>query len=333
MKNLWFIAILIILFSCRAHTQMDVEDTGRALILKNDGRPVLQYNYAHVDPPEGVDPVFGRSGFIHPAWSPAGNVLTSIQPPDHRHHYGIWNPWTHLVYDSVLYDLWNLGERQGTVRAVSVDTVFSGNEAGFHATLAHVIFTPEGEKNVLNETWKVKTCNAPEGFLWDFESVLQPSGTLPVTLSQYRYAGFGYRATPEWTRHNSIMITSEGLSRSDINATRARWIYVEGDMPTGHSGLLFLAHPDNHNSPEPLRIWDEAANNGRGDVFINFNPVQTDDWTLLPGQIYSLRYRMLAFEGTMTAETANRLWNDFAGINYSKSSSSQKPVAEAFQDR
>jgi hypothetical protein len=312
MKKILFFVALCLTVSCRPHPQMEVEDTGKALLLKNSGRPVLQYNYAHVDPPEGVDPIFGRSGFIHPAWSPAGNVLTSIQPPDHRHHYGIWNPWTHLVYDSVLYDLWNLGERQGTVRAISIDTVFSGSEAGFHASLAHVIFTTEGEKTVMHETWKVKTRNAPEGFLWDFESVLQPSTPYPITLAKYHYAGFGYRATPEWNRDNCMMTSSEGLARPEINASRARWIYIEGDMPTGRSGLLFMAHPANHNSPEPLRIWDDVANNGRGDAFINFNPTQTADWTLEPEHTYTLRYRMLAFDGQMTAETANRLWNDFA---------------------
>jgi hypothetical protein len=312
MKNFIFSAIFFCLLSCVSKPQMNTENTGQALILTNNGKPVLQYNYAHVDSPEGVDSIFGRSGFIHPVWSPDGNILTSIQPPDHRHHYGIWNPWTRLVYDSVEYDLWNLGDRRGTVRARSIDTVFTGKTAGFRASLDHYIFTPDSEKIVLNEIWQVKTWNAPEGFLWEFESSLTPATSLPVTLGKYRYAGFGYRATPEWTKENSIMQTSEGLARQEINATRARWIFIEGDTKTGRSGLLFMSHPKNHNSPEPLRIWDENANNGRGDAFINFNPVQTEDWTLDAGKTCTLRYRVLAFEGTMTKETADRLWDDFS---------------------
>jgi hypothetical protein len=70
---------------------VDVEDTQETLILKNAGKPVLQYYYAHLDPPGGVDAAYGRSGFIHPAWSPAGNVLTNIQPTDHRHHLGFYH--------------------------------------------------------------------------------------------------------------------------------------------------------------------------------------------------------------------------------------------------
>src|SRR5690606_42107088 len=42
---------------------------------------------------------YGRSGFIHPLWSPKGQVLTRVQPEDHYHHYGIWNPWTQLNYE------------------------------------------------------------------------------------------------------------------------------------------------------------------------------------------------------------------------------------------
>jgi len=292
---------------------MNVEDTQKALIVKNHGRPVLQYNYAHVNPPESVDSVFGRSGFIHPAYSPAGNILTNIQPPDHRHHYGIWNPWTHVVYDGKLYDLWNLGEKQGTVRARKIENIYEGNVfSGYTAALDHCIFTPGAEKVIINERWKVKVWNTPDGFLWDFESDLLPSTGLPVLIQEYRYAGFSYRATAEWTKENCEMWTSENKSRKEIDGSCARWIYITGATSTGRSGLLFLSHPDNYNAPEPLRIWDENANGGRGDAFINFAPTKNKDWELLPTKEYKLKYKVLAYEGEMTPERANRLWNDFA---------------------
>jgi hypothetical protein len=292
---------------------MDVEDTQKTLILKNAGKPVLQYYYAHLDPPEGVDAAYGRSGFIHPAWSPSGNVLTNIQPTDHRHHFGIWNPWTHVVYDGTLYDLWNIGDKQGTVRARSIENIYKGDVfSGYTAGLDHFIFTPGEEKIVLNEYWKVKTWNTSGGFLWDFESDLIPATSLPVLLQAYRYAGFGYRATAEWTKENCIMVTSEGKTRQEIDGTNAHWIYITGDTKTGRSGLLFLGHPENHNAPEPLRIWDENANGGRGDAFINFAPTKNEDWELEPNERYILRYRVLSYEGEMTEEHANQLWNDFA---------------------
>ena len=293
--------------------EMTVEDTHRALILKNRGKNILQYNYAVTYPPAGVDSAYKRSGYIHPAYSPTGNVLTTIQPKDHRHHYGIWNPWTHIVYDGTLYDLWNLGDKKGTVKAKNVEAIYEGRVcAGYDASLDHYIFTPQGEQLILHELWKVKAWDVSGGFLWDFESDLMPATSLPVLLQQYRYAGFGWRATEEWTRNNSEMFTSEGKNRQEIDGTTARWIYVTGQCTNGRSGFLILGCPENYNSPEPLRIWDENANGGRGDVFVNFAPTKNKDWELQPNKKYKLRYRIFMYDGEMTKELADRLWNDYA---------------------
>jgi hypothetical protein len=292
---------------------MEVEDNQKALILKKGDKNILQYNYAHVEPPAGVDRSYGRSGFIHPAYSPDGNILTAIQPKDHYHHYGIWNPWTRVMYDGKMYDLWNLMDKQGTVRARNIEDIYRGDVfAGYTANLDHYIFTPEEEKVIMNECWKIKAWNVPEGFLWDFESHLHPSTPLPVLLKEYRYAGFGYRATEDWTKENCEMLTSEGKTRQQIDGSVARWIYITGATKTGRSGLLFMGHPENCNFPEPLRIWDEKANGGRGDAFINFAPAKNKDWELKSGEHYLLRYRVLSYEGKMTKEKADRLWNDFA---------------------
>ena len=123
---------------------------------------------------------------------------------------------------------------------------------------------------------------------------------------------FGFRANQSWTRDNTDLLTSEGNRRPDIDGTRARWIYVNGESPAGRSGLLIMACPANFNSPEPLRIWNEEANGGRGDVFINFAPTKNTDWTLHPGHPYPLRYRLYAYDDEMTPQRAEQLWRDFA---------------------
>jgi len=58
---------------------------------------LLQYNFGITMPPAGINEAYKRSGYIHPLYTPHGQVLTRIQPPDHYHHYGIWNPWTHIA--------------------------------------------------------------------------------------------------------------------------------------------------------------------------------------------------------------------------------------------
>src|SRR5690606_37263674 len=97
------------------------------------------YRYTTQPVPEGVDEIYSRSGFIHPLWTPEGEVLTRIQPPDHYHHYGIWNPWTSTMFEGREIDFWNLNKGQGTVRARQVITRTSGPVfGGFKALLDHV---------------------------------------------------------------------------------------------------------------------------------------------------------------------------------------------------
>ena len=52
-----------------------------SLVIHSGNKNFLQYNFKTVYPPKGVDTAYKRSGFIHPLWSPHGQVLTRIQPP------------------------------------------------------------------------------------------------------------------------------------------------------------------------------------------------------------------------------------------------------------
>ncbi len=301
------------------------------LILKMKNTNVLQYNTVVQRLPGYVDPAFRRNGYIHPAWSPAGNVLTNVSPVDHMHHYGIWNPWTSIDYDGKHYDLWNLGDKSGTVRFDSLYRSASGNlYADILVRHRHVIFepqkeqvsnnvwgimrfTPKQEKIIMNELQDIRAWDATDGtFLWDLNFSLFPSTDLPVILKEYRYAGFGWRATPDWIKENCEMMTSEGKSRPEIDGTNARWVYVTGMSPKGKSGILFMASPKNHNFPEPLRIWDQNQNGGRGDAFINFAPTKNEDWILEPGKHYDFHYRMFVFDGDITPAKAEAIWKDYA---------------------
>ena len=72
--------------------RLSSDENSTTILIGN--QPVLSYVHTETLPPEGVDTGYKRSAYIHPLWSPGGERLTRIQPPDHWHHYGIWNPWT-----------------------------------------------------------------------------------------------------------------------------------------------------------------------------------------------------------------------------------------------
>jgi len=158
------------------------------------------------------------------------------------------------------------------------------------------VYYPQGEKDY---------------YIVDFSSQLSCATESPLLIVAYRYAGLGWRATEEWTRENCEVFTSEGKNRKNTDGTKARWIATQGTLGNDYGGLVMMSYPANYNYPEPLRIWDENSNGGRGDMFVNFAPTKDKDWLLEPGKTYTLKYRFLVYNGKMTAEKAEAAWKNF----------------------
>jgi hypothetical protein len=285
-----------------------------ALILQKGSQHVLQYNYGVVPGPEGQSKLYDRSGFIHPLWSPSGSVLTNIHPKDHYHHLGIWMPWTHTEFEGKPVDFWNLGEGQGTVRFDRFLSTTSGPVyGGFQAEQDHVALkTSSGEKVVLKEVWDVRVYNVggpDKGYwLWDFVSTQRCVADSPLKLLQYRYGGFGFRATADWKGPTAAYLTSQGRTRKDGHATRARWCDTAGVSDGNWKGITFFSNPRNFRHPENMRIWPEYDN----DVFFNWAPVQAGDFEMRPGVDHVFRYRQYVHEGKIDIDRTEQLWNDIA---------------------
>jgi hypothetical protein len=286
-----------------------------ALIIQSGNKNLLSYQYEMVYPPKGVDTAYKRNGFIHPLWSPHGQVLTRIQPPDHYHHYGIWNPWTHVLYKNDTVDFWNIGGKKGTVRFAGFNQVSQGPVfSGYDVKHDHVVFTKDGGEEVaLKEVQSVRVyAPEPESDYYVVDMVIsyQCATSNPVLLLTYRYGGLGWRTTEKWDRNNSEVLTSEGKTRKDADGSKATWCIVQGAIDNDTAGVVMMSHPSNYNHPEPLRIWPETQNN-RGDMFANFDPTKDKDWLLEPGKTYVLRYRLLVFNGRYTKEKAAAAYEEY----------------------
>jgi hypothetical protein len=68
------------------------------------GKPVLTYHTETVAPPEGMDKVYARSGFIHPIHSPSGKVLTDGFPVGHVHQHALFSAWTRATFKHEVVD-------------------------------------------------------------------------------------------------------------------------------------------------------------------------------------------------------------------------------------
>jgi hypothetical protein len=290
------------------------------IILKKGSSEILHYRKSVMYPPAGVDTAYKRSGFIHPMYTPSGNILTRVSPRDHYHHFGIWNPWTMVKIGNHVTDFWNLNSKQGTVRFSGINSTISGQVyGGFSVKQDHIDFRgAKPEELAINEVWDVRAWNSEpvagiKAYLVDLTTFLSVAGKDPITFVAYRYAGgIGFRATGEWNKDNSTVLTSEGKTRKDADGSRARWTDINGAFKdNGNSGITFFSHPSNREFPEPMRVWPESQN-GTGDVYFEFCPTRHKSWELFPGNLYRLKYRMLVYDGKIDKETADRLWNDFA---------------------
>jgi hypothetical protein len=292
-----------------------------SIILKKGEKEILHYQTAMLYPPAKVDTAYKRNGFIHPLSSPSGNILTRVSPPDHYHHLGIWNPWTVVKIGDHVTDFWNLYSKQGTVRYAGINSTVSGPVyGGFSVRQEHIDFRgKKPEELAINEVWDVRAWNSEpvngiNAYVVDLTTFLTVAGDDPIVFKAYRYGGgIGIRANEEWTKDNSTVLTSEGKTRKDADGTRSRWTDLNGAFKNnGQSGIVFFSHPSNREHPEPMRVWPETENKGRGDVYFEFCPIRHKDWVLNPGNLYRLKYRIFVYDGKIDGPTADRLWNDFA---------------------
>jgi len=257
---------------------------------------VLTYHTAEVPAPEGADPIFRRSGFIHPLHAPSGGVVTSIHAPDHIHHMGLWHAWVQTEHGGQKIDFWNLKSKQGRVRhARTISITARDGSSGFVVELEQVATPPEKPEGVviLREELEVRFEAAPGLTRVDY-NIRQTNVTeIPLNLPAYRYGGgLAYRGPLAWDKSNSDYLTDLGKRRADSHSTRAHWVAIHGPVEFGTATVLLMGHPENFEAPQRIRTWND------GKVFFNFVPTQGKAWKIEPGQTVELRHRVVVFDGT-----------------------------------
>lgn len=317
-KRKLFLGLIFILISTVSFSQkVSLKETATAVDFQIDDQIVLTYQKTKVPVPEGVKEAYSKSGFIHPMTSPSGQVLTRIQPKDHYHHYGIWGPWTRATISGREVDFWNLADEKGRV---DFDHVISKKQAGGAAELNvrqnhYDLKAPESERIAIEEDLRIKLKPADKGrYLVDYTSTISTKIDGGILLDDYRYGGgLGLRATEVWGSDNSTILTSNGDQRKTADGTEAKWVLITGqtDAPEGKSGILILSHNTNKAHPEPLRVWPEDNYDRKGNVFVEFTPIRHESWEILPKKKYTLKYRMIVFDGELSAEEAENYWRAF----------------------
>jgi hypothetical protein len=279
-------------------------DDGKNLDLRVGGKNLLRYHHAVVEQP---DPLYSRSGYLHPVWSPSGKAITSDSPPNHLHHHGIWSAWTSSEFEGRKSNFWESKENQGRVECVKVEETFSGAVFGGFKTRHRFLNLngPDGPKAALDEVWQVRVYALPGRNVFDLISTQTAATDQPLRIKEYRYGGIGFRGSPDWEGKAGVgFLTSEGKGRVDGHATKATWVLASGKVDGAVVSIGFLGHPSNFRAPQPLRIHPDEP-------FFNWAVPQGGDFSIEPGKPYIARYRFIVADGTLTAEEMNAAWSAY----------------------
>jgi hypothetical protein len=287
-----------------------VDQRSEVVTVRIGDAPVLQYNIAHVDPPPEIDQRNGRNGYIHPAWTPSGTVVTEQFPADHAHQSGLFLAFVKTEFEGRTPDFWNLLGGTGRVVSKGLLGMAAGPVFGeFDAVHEHIDQSAPGSKVALNETWNVRVWNVggTETGYWicDLTSRINCATDSPLRLPEYHYGGMALRGAQEWKPENVTFVTSEGLDRVAGNHSRPWWCDIAGNVRGSKAGILFATHPGNFRAPEPLRIHPTMP-------YMVYTPSFLGEWEIAPGAPHVSRYRFVFHDGDLPPETADRLQREFA---------------------
>jgi hypothetical protein len=316
----------------RVPTMVTVKQDDRRLVVNVLGEPVLAYNHAIVESPQGLDPVYRRSGYIHPIYNPRGQSVTGDFPPDHAHQHALFLAWVNTTFGDHAPDFWNQAGKTASIRhSTIIGTPVSGSVFGsFQVRLEHIDITdPESPLPVLLEDWTVRVYRVKEFFLFDLESRQRCAGKVPLTINQHHYGGLALRGSHQWfDEQNAVALkqltaddpsaeqlakapllrnylTSEGKTWHDGNQTRARWVDMHGALDGKPSGITVMGHPGNYQAPQKVRLHPTKP-------YFCFAPMADGEFQIAPGKNYISRYRFFVHNGSASADASERRWNDYA---------------------
>ena len=127
---------LIVLFLLLPGLVVQAAEEQKQLSISDGERQVLTYNAAYLPSPDPSAPWFGRSGFIHPVYTPKGRVVTDPFPEDHLHQHALMFAWTSAAYDGKKVDFWNSKKKLGRVEHVKTH---EASDDSIKVQLAHVV--------------------------------------------------------------------------------------------------------------------------------------------------------------------------------------------------
>ena len=284
-------------FLAPASAQLRCLESEATIEVRNGDALVMRYHKQPSEEAAKNDPLYTRTGYIHPLCTPSGKVITGDYAPDHPHQHGLFFAWTKTTFDGRAPEFWNQKQGSGRVSYAKTLAIHSGAGAtGFDVVHRYEDLTaPVGAEPVLAETWKVRVALVEGRYQIELHSSQQCVGTKPLVIEKYHYGGMAIRGNAAWLDEvPGRLVTSEGKDRLAGNHTRPKWVKMSGLLEGAACGIVAIPHPDNFRAPQWVRLHPSKP-------YFVFSPMVEEAFTIEPGKTYESRFRYVVFDGEMGA--------------------------------
>jgi len=287
-----------------------IEEQSNGLLVKSGEKPVLFYHTQTALPPADSPAYYQRSGFIHPVFSPNGEILTDDFPASHAHQHALFAAWTNTTFKNTFVDFWNQHLQKGTVGHVEVLSKQQGPVFARLQVLLRYRSIQFGE--VLKEKWTITVFPYQDHFLFDIESEQSNTSSDTLYINQYHYGGMAFRGSKYWNpddkknfRNNWSLLTSEGIKDASANHTHARWVDASGMLSEKIAGITIFNHPSNFRYPQTIRVHPSMP-------YWVYAPMVDGGFVIAPGKNYVSRYRYFVHNDKADTAAINRIEKDYS---------------------
>jgi lysophospholipase L1-like esterase len=301
------------------HGDLQLEETETTITIHHQSKLVLVYNKQSPPVPSGMNPLYHRSGFLHPVNSPLGKTITATFPKDHPHQHGIFSAWVKTTWNDREIDFWNLAGGTGRVlhqRVVSTST--DKRNVCFEVDLIHrTEETPIVD--ILRERWKVTAIPTDGSYhAFDIDSVQHAQTDLPLILQEYHYGGIAVRGPIAWLSPDKKSKTDEsgqscsivndlGSDRVKGNHEHAKWVCMTGETDSHPMSIAVLSHPNNFRAPQSARLHPSKP-------YFVFSPCVDGEFRIDRQHPYAARYRFLITDAAADQTWLNDQWNAWSAV-------------------
>lgn len=296
-----------------------VEQTAATIAISDERGTILVYNKRSPSVPDNVEPVYQRSGFLHPIATPTGRIVTAVFPIDHKHQDGVFSAWVRTRWQDRDIDFWNIAGGTGRVLHEKVVSTFSDrSKAGFEVDLIHRAMI-EPTVDVLRERWKITAYPTDDTFrCFDMDTTQIALTDSPLLVREYHYGGIALRGLTRWVQpknrsqaplgekiEDSDFLNDHGSERIAGNHQKSRWVCLHGKIDGNPVSITVLCHPENFRAPQSARLHPSKP-------YFCFAPCVDGDFVIDREHPFTSKYRFLVTDAAPDPEWLSMQWQLWA---------------------